>query len=142
MSQENMKRAARQLAEGVSGKNLAVIQAVSDPEIEFTSRFTAVEGRTYRGHAGWADYLTDADVAWENFRIMVEGFIPAGPETLIAVQRVPVLARGSGVQLDQRAYAVQEFRDGKVLRMRTYASRREALEAVGLSEQDAHADSS
>ena len=37
--------------------------------------------------------------------------------------------------------AVQEFRDGKVLRMRTYASRREALEAAGLSEQDAHADS-
>ena len=135
MSQENMKHAARQLAEGVSRKNIAVIQAVSDPEIEFTSRFTAVEGRTYRGHAGWADYLADADVAWEDFRIMVEEIIPAGPETLIAVQRVQVLARGSGVHLDQRTYAVQEFRDGKVLRMRTYASRREALKAVGLSDQ-------
>jgi ketosteroid isomerase-like protein len=134
MSQENMKHAARQLAEGVSVKNLAVIQAVSDPEIEFTSRFTAVEGRTYRGHAGWADYLADADLVFEDFRIMVEEFITAGPETLISVQRVQVLARGSGAHLDQRAFAVQEFRDGKVLRMRTYASRREALEAVGLSE--------
>ena len=52
-----------------------------------------------------------------------------------------MLARGRGVHLDQHTYAVEEFRDGKVLRMRTYASRREALEAVGLSEQDAHADS-
>ena len=134
MSQENMEHAARQLAEGVSGKNLAVIQAVSDPEIEFTSRFTAVEGRTYRGHAGWADYLADADGAWEDFRIVVEGFIPAGPETLITVQRVEASGRGSGVHLDQQTYAVQEFRDGKVLRMRTCSSRQEALEAAGLLE--------
>jgi ketosteroid isomerase-like protein len=134
MSQEDMKHAARQLAEGVSGKNLAVIQAVSDPEIEFTSRLSAVEGRTYRGHAGWADYLADADLAWEEFRIVVEEFIPAGPETLITVQRVEVLARGSGAHLDQGAYAVQDFRNGKVFRMRTYATRREALAAVGLSE--------
>ena len=75
MSQQNMEHAARQLAEGVSGKNLA----------------------------------------------------------LIAVQRVEVLARG-GAHLDQRIFAVQEFRDGKVLRMRTYPSRLEALEAVGLSQ--------
>jgi ketosteroid isomerase-like protein len=128
-----MKRAARQLAEGVSGKNLAVIQAVSDPDIEFTSRFTAVEGRTYRGHAGWADYLADADEAWENFRIIVEEFIPAGPESLIAVQRVEVLARGSGAYLDQPTFALLEFRDDKVLRMRTYARRGEALEAAGLT---------
>jgi ketosteroid isomerase-like protein len=134
MSQETMRHAARQLAEGVSGRNLALIQGASDPEIEFTSRFTAVEGRTYRGHAGWADYLADADEAWEDFRIMVEEFIPAGPETLIAVQRVEVLARGSGAHLDQPTFAVLEFRDGKVLRMRTYAIRREALEAAGLSE--------
>jgi ketosteroid isomerase-like protein len=139
MSQENMERAARQLAEGVSEKNLAVILAVSDPEIEFTSRFTAVEGRTYQGHAGWAAYLADADVAWENFRITVEECILAGPERLIAVERVEALARGSGVQLDQPTYAVQQFRDGKVLRMRTYRSRQEALEAAGLSEQGAHA---
>ena len=134
MSQEKMERAARQLAEGVSSKNLPVILAASDPEIEFTSRFTAVEGRTYRGHSGWADYLADADLVWENFRITVEESIPAGPERLIAVERVEASARGSGVQLDQPTYAVQEFRDGKVLRMRTYRTRQEALAAVGLSE--------
>jgi ketosteroid isomerase-like protein len=134
MSQENMEHAARQLAEGVNSKNLALLEAVSDPAIEFTSRFTAVEGRTYRGHAGWADYLADADVAWEDFRITVEESIAAGPQRLIAVQRVEASGRGSGVHLDQPTYAVQEFRDGKVLRMRTYSSRREALEAAGLFE--------
>jgi ketosteroid isomerase-like protein len=134
MSQENMEHAARQLAEGVNSKNLALLEAVSDPAIEFTSRFTAVEGRTYRGHAGWADYLADADIAWEDFRITVEESIAAGPQRLIAVQRVEASGRGSGVHLDQQTYAVQEFRDGKVLRMRTCSSRQEALEAAGLLE--------
>src|SRR5689334_3538128 len=134
MSQENMEHAARGLAEGGKGKDLASLLAVSDPEIEFTSRFTAVEGRTYRGHAAWADYLAYAAAAWEDFRITVEDFIPVGPERLIAVERVEAVARGSGVHLDQPTYAVQEFRDDKVLRMRTYRSRQEALEAVGLSE--------
>jgi len=60
MSLEDMQRTSRRLAEGVTAGNLAAIQAASDPEIEFTSRFAAVEGRSYRGHAGWADYLADA----------------------------------------------------------------------------------
>jgi ketosteroid isomerase-like protein len=141
LSQETIELTARQLAEGVSSMNLSLLQAVSDPQIEFTSRFTAVEGRTYRGHAGWADYLADADGAWENLRITVEEVIPAGPERLIAVERIQALARGSGVQFDQPLFVVEEFRDGKALRMRSYLSRKEALEAVGLSGREARADS-
>jgi hypothetical protein len=36
---------------------------------------------------------------------------------------------------------VYTFRDGKVVVMESYLYRAEALEAAGLSEQDAHADS-
>ena len=35
---------------------------------------------------------------------------------------------------------VWTIRDGKVVRMRVFADRAQALEAAGLSEQDAHAD--
>jgi hypothetical protein len=37
--------------------------------------------------------------------------------------------------------AVYTFRDGKVLTVKEYSTFGEALKAVGLSEQDAHADS-
>jgi hypothetical protein len=44
--------------------------------------------------------------------------------------------------MDMRWAMITTVRDGKVIRMENYDDRREALEAVGLSEQDAHADSS
>ena len=36
---------------------------------------------------------------------------------------------------------MSKYRDGKIVEVREYRTREEALEAVGLSEQDAHADS-
>jgi ketosteroid isomerase-like protein len=58
-----------------------------------------------------------------------------------------VLARQRGRRLDTEAEVVAEsagvylLRNGKIARIDFYIDRAEALEAVGLSEQDAHADS-
>jgi hypothetical protein len=51
--------------------------------------------------------------------------------------------RASGISLggDIPATNVWDLADGKIRRVRIFLDRREALEAVGLSEQDAHADS-
>jgi hypothetical protein len=43
--------------------------------------------------------------------------------------------------MDNRIAWVWTFRDDKAVRWVVYEERSEALEAVGLSEQDAHADS-
>jgi ketosteroid isomerase-like protein len=134
MSQENMEDVARQLAKGISTKDLAAIQSACDPEIEFTSRFAAVERKTYRGHAGWADYLADLEDAWEDFQVTIEEFVPAGPERLVVVLRIKALARGSHVPIDQSTYVATEFRQGKALRVGTLPSLTEALEAAGLRE--------
>ena len=40
-----------------------------------------------------------------------------------------------------RIFSCVTFRDGKILRYREFYDEAAALEAVGLSEQDAHADS-
>jgi ketosteroid isomerase-like protein len=134
MSQARPEDTARQIVDGISSRDLRAIEAACDPEVEFTSRFAAVEGKTYRGHAGWADYLADLEDAWEDFRITIEELIPVGPERLVIVLRVKALARGSHVPIDQRVYAPWEFRRDKALRGRTRPGRAEALEAVGLSE--------
>jgi ketosteroid isomerase-like protein len=48
----------------------------------------------------------------------------------------------SGMTIDVRQFDVFELRDGTIIRaMLGHKSKAEALEAVGLSEQDAHADS-
>ena len=141
MSQENVEQIARQIVEGVNSRDVAVLQAASDPDIEYTSRFTAIEGRTYRGHAGWSDYLADLAPAWVDFKLTIEEFVAIEPEKVVALLRVNARARGSSVPIEQRVYSGWQLRAGKVLRGATHPSREEALEAVGLSEQDAHADS-
>ena len=45
------------------------------------------------------------------------------------------------MQAERREFHVWTLRDGAVVRFQWFYQRDEALEAVGLSEQDAHADS-
>ena len=47
---------------------------------------------------------------------------------------------GSGAPVDQVIWQVAEWHNGKLVRLSSHDSEAEALEAVGLSEQDAHAD--
>ena len=48
---------------------------------------------------------------------------------------------GSATPTDQATWMMVRWRRGKCVWLRTFDTRAEALEAVGLSEQDAHADS-
>ena len=50
--------------------------------------------------------------------------------------------RSTGIEVPFGKHAwVATFRDGLIIHQKLYMSQSEALEAVGLSEQDAHADS-
>ena len=78
---------------------------------------------------------------WESFEDNVQELIDAGEQVIV---RGDERGRGrtSGVEVEWAGNAgVWTIRDGKIIRVAWFASREEALEAVGLSEQDAHADS-
>ena len=74
---------------------------------------------------------------------------PGKPSNLVdAGERVVLLfdlqvrGRSTGIEMPFGKVAwVYTFRDGLIVHMKLYMSQAEALEAVGLSEQDAHADS-
>ena len=46
-----------------------------------------------------------------------------------------------GIEVEARVTFVWTIRDGAIERITMYQERQDALEALGLSEQDAHADS-
>ena len=136
MSQENVEieDALRLSIEAINSTDQALVEAACDPDLELTSNFSAIEGKTYRGHKGASDYLADMQAAWEDYRITIEESIPAGDEKLVAVLRIKGMGRGSGVPFDQLTYGAYEFRRGKVWRVRFYPSRAEAFEVAGLRE--------
>jgi ketosteroid isomerase-like protein len=98
------------------------------------------QSRTCAGPEGlrenWLDWLEP----WAAYRVTIDELIDLG-------ERVLVLSRNYGRRKDMEAEvelmaaAILTVKGGKVARWEDYADRAAALEAVGLSEQDAHADS-
>ena len=98
-------------------------------------------GEAYRGHEG----VVRAAERWiegsEWLLVELEQIVGAG-DRLVSIHRVRSKARYTGIEFNAFVAYVWTFRDGKVIHFRSFLDLEQALEAVGLSEQDAHADSS
>ena len=76
----------------------------------------------------------------EQITTVAERLIDAGDQVVV-IAEWRGRGKASGVFTTWRYGAVWTLRDGKVTSIISYTDPTEALEAVGLSEQDAHADS-
>jgi len=109
-----------------------------DPEVVWEAIEDAPDAGTYRGHSGVKRYMDDWLQDFENFAfefgepVEVDG-------RLVLEQWGTNTGKGSGLKTEIHYAAVYTFRDGKVLTVKEYNSRAEALEAVGLPAQDARA---
>jgi ketosteroid isomerase-like protein len=93
----------------------------------------------FQGHEGvlkltarWLDLLPD-------LRFEVKEYIDVG-ECVILPVRICGHAAGSDADVVNDEVFVARCLDGKIVEVRECRTREEALEAVGLTEQDAHAD--
>ena len=100
-------------------------------EAEWWPPFTPERFRGRKGFARAAGDWFDAARAW---RIEVEEVVDAGDDTVLAMIRVFILGRGSGVAFEQRLFTAITVVDGRITRVNDFSERAEALEAVGLSE--------
>jgi len=138
MSQENVE-IVRAAFEAWSRGDLDAWLAEADPEIEWFVLPDAPDPGPHRGRhvileraALWRDMLA--------LRGEVLEYIDAGEYVIMPV-RMRGWPPGSDAEVVLDEVYVSKFRDGKVVELREYRTKAEALEAVGLSEQDAHADS-
>jgi ketosteroid isomerase-like protein len=101
--------------------------------------FADVMGTEFKGHEGVRRWLTD----WiENLGVKSEIEAVFDIDDQVAVIARSVATGGtSGAPGTLRSGQVFFFRDGKISAVDNYYEVTETLKAVGLSEQDAHADS-
>ena len=78
--------------------------------------------------------------SWEQVTLVAERFIDAGDQVVV-IAEWRGRGKASGVITKWRHGAVWTVRDGKITSLISYPDPTEALEAVGLSEQDARAHS-
>jgi ketosteroid isomerase-like protein len=87
----------------------------------------------YRGHQGVRTYWRRWLSAWSDLRFEVEDVRDAGNDVVALICNQHQTGRHSGIETPFPPYAlVFTFRDGKVVRWKSYVDQDSALKAVGL----------
>jgi ketosteroid isomerase-like protein len=104
------------------------------PNFELKNATTAVTDASYFGRAGARKWRHDLFDVIDEARFEVDEILATGADYLVIANRVVGRGASSGVPVELRWASVLWFRDGKLSRVAGYERRREALEAVGLTE--------
>lgn len=133
MSQENVD-IVRRIFEAFNSEDIELILSLThaDFELEVPPALSA-EPDIYHGHEGMRRYWESFKDAMDEIRIRPEDLRDAG-EDVVAAIHLSAKGRRTAIAVEQRSVGVWTISDGKVIRIRSYASRAEALEAVGLAE--------
>jgi ketosteroid isomerase-like protein len=137
MSLENVELARR----GFEAFNRAIAEGdpdlygLLDPEVEWISIMTILEGTTYHGVEGVRHWIEDVRRDWTTFEARSEQFRDLGDDRVLVLGSWRAQGRGGEVLLDipQAAWLLQ-MRKGKVVRMQTFTERKKAFEAAGVGE--------
>ena len=134
MSQDNFEVVLR-LSEANERRDWDALFAAYAPDIEWEDA-SGLWGDwgVARGHDGLREawrrwFQVFGDVNWR-----IDGDLRDTGDDVVATYRVHGRGRGSGVEVDQRLTLIWTIRDAKVIRVRAYSDRAEALGAVGLRE--------
>jgi ketosteroid isomerase-like protein len=109
-----------------AARDLQMVLALADPEIEFTAVTGEHAGRTdpYRGHDGLRAYFRDVAEVWEELRLTPREFRAAGDLVLVTGK---VSARSRGRTVTGSTGWIWQVRDDKVVYGRVYASAADAI---------------
>jgi ketosteroid isomerase-like protein len=139
MSQENLDLFLKGY-EAFARRDLDAVFELMHPDIEAHDPPEVPDATVYRGHeAVRRDWEQTAEL-FEDFSIDVEETFDQGDEVVVFL-RYRGRGKESGAVVEAPMAHVWTMRGGQAVRLRQFLDRTEALEAVGLSEQDAHADS-
>ena len=134
MSQENVEivRAAFEALErGGFDEALAYV----DPGVEFEPPDEALERpSSFKGHEALRERWRNLMEPFEGLRLEPVEFIDVDDETVIIVFRMRVRGKASEVPVEAEPAYVLAIRDGKIMRLRAYLQKDQALKAAGLRE--------
>ena len=138
MSQENVEL-VRHVYEAVNEGADEPLLDFLHPAFAYRTREELPGGGAYRRH-DLLRRLAELRQTFREIRFEVEEFISSG-QNVVVVVRGTGLGRVGGVPVDERMFHAWTIENAKALELRIYSDRGDALQAAGLSEQDAHADS-
>jgi ketosteroid isomerase-like protein len=132
MSQENVEIAKR-LNTAINDGDAATVVELLHGDLEWWDRKDDPGATVHRGPDGFQNQLAELAEDIVDLRVEAKEYIPWRDYVIISV-RVTGRGRTSDAAFEQDEVHVSRLRDGKVIELREYASKDEALKAVGLEE--------
>ena len=139
MSQENVEIVRRAFAL-FNARDLSAFFDLFGSDLLYRNRTDEPDARVYRGLEQYKGYVAGFLDTFDDLRFELHESVDLGDQAVVVTD---LLGRGRESGADVRGVYVflLTVRDGTIVEGGEYATKEEALEAVGLSEQDAHADS-
>jgi ketosteroid isomerase-like protein len=132
MSEENVET-VRKVVEIINARE--VPEDLIEPDIQIQNVPTAVTDNLYVGAEGIREWQEDfLAVMDETGRFGIDEVLAHEGDVVVVKVQLVGHGRASSAPLDIRWFIVCWVRDGRIARTDSYASRREALKAAGLSE--------
>ncbi len=104
-----------------------------DPQIERIETWAFPSGGVYRGHAEVKAHLSQGRETWAEGSCEPERFIVAG-DKIIVFLFVRVRLKNRSEWIEGRIADVFTFRHGKVIQMRSFVERQQALDWTGIKD--------
>ena len=131
MSQEKIEIVRGVYAGWIDGDVTRALERL-DSTVVWDAIADAPDAGTYRGHAGvrryMEDWLGDFDILSMDFEQAIDG-----EDSLVIAQCGRTKGKGSGVETSLNYACAYWFRSGKIIEIKEFRTKEEALEAVGLS---------
>jgi ketosteroid isomerase-like protein len=127
----NAERVRDAFARWNTGEHESLLDEIH-PEVEIRVASSQLSGgKPYRGHDGYREWQAAMEDSFEVWQVQPEVFHETD-DTVVVLGRMHLRGRASGVELDQEAGWMVEFRDGKMFRFEAFLDHAEALAAGGL----------
>lgn len=133
MSRENVEIVSQALSAWDSGE-VDQILALTHPDfVAEVPPEVSAEPDSYRGHSGIRRYIASFQDPMEDIRFEGERLWDAG-ESVVVELLLTARGRQTAIAVEQRTAGVWTVRDGRIYRIRAYATLADALATVELAE--------
>jgi|SRR5215211_7367707 len=134
MSQENVELVRRAMEAALRRPpDWDTATALFDPQHEFISMVTRVEGSSDVGLEGWRNWRARMDEAGD-WAVQVDEIRPAPNGRVVVLGRFQLRGGQSGAEIEANRGVVFTVRHGRIVSTEVFPSPTEALQAAGLRE--------
>ncbi len=133
MSDGNVE-VVRQIFEAFNNRDWEVWESYHHPDFEWSDPPEAPGGGTHRGVGDVRRSMEEFLETGDDWQVEVEAVEAVAKDRVLMRGRSVFAGRASGFPVEDPLFQLFDLEDGRVRRVQTFRSTREALEAAGLSQ--------